>query len=41
MITRYPYANMTAAREFRDQMPMNPDDKQKVAHLNAERLLRL
>ena len=37
----YPYANMKAARQFLDQMPINPDDKEKIAHLNAERLLGL
>jgi uncharacterized protein len=39
--TDYPYANMKAARQFLDQMPINPGDKEKIAHLNAERLLRL
>jgi uncharacterized protein len=37
----YPYANMKAARQFLDQMPINLGDKEKIAHLNAERLLRL
>ena len=37
----YPYGNMAAARQFLDQMPINPVDKEKIAHLNAERLLRL
>jgi uncharacterized protein len=37
----YPYANMKAARQFLDQMPINPGDKEKIAHLNAERLLGL
>jgi uncharacterized protein len=37
----YPYANMKAARQFLDQMPINPGDKEKVGHLNAERLLKL
>ncbi len=37
----YPYGNMKAAREFLDQMPINPADKDKIAHLNAERLLGL
>jgi uncharacterized protein len=37
----YPYANMKAARQFLDQMPINPDDKERIAHLNAERLLKL
>jgi predicted TIM-barrel fold metal-dependent hydrolase len=37
----YPYANMKAARQFLDQMPINPSDKEKIGHLNAERLLKL
>jgi predicted TIM-barrel fold metal-dependent hydrolase len=39
--TDYPYASMKAARQFFDQMPINPVDKEKIAHLNAERLLKL
>jgi uncharacterized protein len=39
--TDYPYASMKAARHFFDQMPINVNDKEKIAHLNAERLLRL
>lgn len=39
--TDYPYGNMKAARQFLDQMPISPADKEKVAHLNAERLLKL
>lgn len=37
----YPYGNAKAARQFLDQMPINPIDKEKIAHLNAERLLGL
>ena len=37
----HPYGNMTAARRFLDQMPINPDEKEKIAHRNAERLLKL
>jgi predicted TIM-barrel fold metal-dependent hydrolase len=37
----YPYGNPKAARRFLDQMPINPADKEKIAHLNAERLLGL
>jgi hypothetical protein len=29
----YPYANMKAAHQFLDQMPINPGDKEKIAHL--------
>jgi predicted TIM-barrel fold metal-dependent hydrolase len=32
---------MKAARQFFDQMPINANEKEKIAHLNAERLLRL
>jgi uncharacterized protein len=37
----YPFANMKACRQFFDQMPINPADKEKIAHINAERLLGL
>jgi predicted TIM-barrel fold metal-dependent hydrolase len=39
--TDYPYGSMKAARQFFDQMPINANDKEKIAHLNAERLLGL
>ena len=39
--TDYPFGNMRAARQFFEQMPINPADKEKIAHLNAERLLGL
>jgi predicted TIM-barrel fold metal-dependent hydrolase len=39
--TDYPYGNIKATRQFLDQMPINLADKEKIAHLNAERLLRL
>lgn len=39
--TDYPFASRKAARLFLDQMPINPADKEKIAHLNAERLLGL
>lgn len=32
---------MKACRQFLDQMPINSIDKEKIAHRNAERLLRL
>jgi predicted TIM-barrel fold metal-dependent hydrolase len=32
---------MKAARPFFDQLPINVNDKEKIAHLNAERLLGL
>lgn len=37
----YPFANMEAGRRFLEQMPIPPADKEKIAHSNAERLLRL
>ena len=39
--TDYPYGSMKAGRPFLDQMPINVNDKEKIAHLNAERLLGL
>jgi predicted TIM-barrel fold metal-dependent hydrolase len=37
--TDHPYGSMKAARAFFEQMPNNANDKEKIAHLNAERLL--
>jgi predicted TIM-barrel fold metal-dependent hydrolase len=37
----YPYVSMTWARTFLDQLPVSPADKERIAHGNAERLLRL
>ncbi len=37
----YPYGSMQAARQFLDQLPINPEDRAKIAHRNAERLLRI
>jgi uncharacterized protein len=37
----HPYGSMKAARQFFDQMPINANDKEKIAHLNAERPLGL
>jgi uncharacterized protein len=39
--TDYPYASMTEARTFLDQLPVSPADKERIAHGNAEQLLRL
>jgi predicted TIM-barrel fold metal-dependent hydrolase len=39
--TDYPFASMEAGRQFLDQMPIPKADKEKIAHLNAERLLGL
>ncbi|MGH3630348.1 MAG: amidohydrolase family protein [Sciscionella sp.] len=35
----YPYGNSKAARQFFDQMPISSAEKEKIAHINAERLL--
>lgn len=37
----YPYSSMAQARLFLDQLPVSPADREKIAHGNAERLLRL
>ncbi len=37
----YPYSSMEQARTFLDQLPVSPADKERIAHGNAERLLRL
>jgi uncharacterized protein len=37
----YPYSSMLQARTFLDQLPVSPADKEKIAHGNAEQLLRL
>jgi predicted TIM-barrel fold metal-dependent hydrolase len=37
----YPYASMTAARSFLDRLPVSTADREKIAHGNAETLLRI
>jgi predicted TIM-barrel fold metal-dependent hydrolase len=37
----YPFGSMKSARTFLDQLPVSPADKERIAHGNAERLLRL
>lgn len=37
----YPYSSMRSAHTFLDQLPVSASDKEKIAHRNAERLLRL
>ena len=37
----YPYASMTEGRAFLDQLPVSPADREKIAHVNAERLFRM
>jgi uncharacterized protein len=39
--TDWPYGSMKAARQFFDRMPINVNEKEKIAHLKAERLLGL
>jgi len=39
--TDYLYASMTEARTFLDRLPVSPAEKERIAHGNAERLLRL
>ena len=39
--TDYPFGSIKVARQFLDRMPITPADKEKIAHLNAERLLGL
>jgi hypothetical protein len=36
--TDYPYGDMKSTRIFLEQMPIDQPDKEKIAHLNAERL---
>jgi hypothetical protein len=37
----YPYATTTGARRFLEQLPVSQEDKEKIAHRNAELLLGL
>jgi len=37
----HPYASMAEARAFLDRLPVSPDDRERIAHGNAEKLLRL
>jgi hypothetical protein len=37
----YPYQSMVDAISFLEQLPVSPQDKEKIAHGNAERLLHL
>lgn len=37
----YPYASMVETRAFLDRLPVSPNDKESIAHGNAERLLRI
>ncbi len=37
----YPYLTMAGAREFLEQVPVSPEEREKMAHANAESLLKL
>jgi predicted TIM-barrel fold metal-dependent hydrolase len=37
----YPYASMAEAKAFLNQLPVSPDNKEQIAHGNAERLFKL
>ena len=37
----YPFGSMSEARQFLEQLPVSPADKERIAHGNAELLLRL
>jgi predicted TIM-barrel fold metal-dependent hydrolase len=37
----YPYSSMLAARNFLEQLPLSPADKNRIAHSNAEQFLRI
>ncbi|HUH96683.1 MAG TPA: amidohydrolase family protein [Anaerolineales bacterium] len=37
----YPYASMAQGRDFLDNLPISPSDRERIAHANAERLLRI
>ena len=37
----YPYSDNRDCKRFLENLPISPADKEKIAHLNAERLLKL
>jgi predicted TIM-barrel fold metal-dependent hydrolase len=37
----YPYASMREARDFLDRLPVSDADREKIAHGNAERPMRI
>lgn len=37
----YPFGSMSEARAFLEQLPVSPNDKEKIAHGNAELLLQI
>jgi hypothetical protein len=37
----YPYLTLDGTREFIEKLPVSDYDREKIAHLNAEKLFRL
>jgi hypothetical protein len=37
----YPYASMSAAKDFLNRLPLSPADRERIAHGNADALLAL
>ena len=37
----YPYLTLDGAREFLGKLPVSEQDREKIAHLNAEKLFTL
>ena len=37
----YPYSSMEEARDFLEHMPVSSDDRERIAHGNAERLMHI
>jgi predicted TIM-barrel fold metal-dependent hydrolase len=37
----HPYQSMKAARAFLEQIPVSAEDKERIAHSNAEKLFKL
>jgi predicted TIM-barrel fold metal-dependent hydrolase len=39
--TDYPYQSMASATAFLDSVPVSPQDRERIAHGNAENLLHI
>ena len=37
----YPYGSMKEARDFLEHLPVSPEDRERIAHANAEQLFRI
>jgi predicted TIM-barrel fold metal-dependent hydrolase len=37
----YPFSSNAVGREFLENLPITPEDMEKIAHGNAEKLLKL